>query len=73
MAKPDNRADNVENLQQHIEDTQQNIQETNAFLAEHAEEISATEKQNLQAKNERRQDSIQAFQSEEQDEQNQQS
>ncbi|MEK3885415.1 small acid-soluble spore protein Tlp [Paenibacillus sp. PL2-23] len=70
MAKPDNRADNVEHLQQHIEDTQQNIQETNEYLAEFGDEISASEKQNLQAKNERRQNSVAAFQAEKQDEMN---
>ncbi len=70
MAKPDNRADNAEHLQQHIEDTQQNIQEAEAYLTEHAEEISATEKNNIEAKNERREASIEAFQNEKQDEQN---
>jgi len=71
MAKPDNRADNAEHLQQHIENTEQNVQETNQYLAEHAEEISAVEKQNLLEKNERRQNSIQAFAAEKQDEQGQ--
>ena len=71
MAKPDNRSDNAEHLQQHIDNTEQNVQETNQYLAEHAEEISAVEKQNLQEKNERRQNSIQAFASEQQDEQGQ--
>lgn len=70
MAKPDNRADNAEHLQQHIEDTQQNIQEAEAYLTEHAEEISATEKNNIEAKNERREASIEAFQNEKRDEQN---
>jgi small, acid-soluble spore protein tlp len=70
VAKPDNRADNAEHLQQHIEDTQQNIQEAEAYLTEHAEEISATEKNNIEAKNERREASIEAFQNEKQDEQN---
>ncbi|RJX39748.1 small acid-soluble spore protein Tlp [Paenibacillus pinisoli] len=71
MAKPDNRADNAEHLQQHINNTEQNVQETNQYLAEHAEEISTVEKQNLLEKNERRQNSIQAFASEKQDEQGQ--
>lgn len=71
MAKPDNRADNAEHLQQHIENTEQNVQETNQYLAEHAEEISTVEKQNLLEKNERRQNSIEAFAAEKQDEQGQ--
>ncbi|MDQ6419458.1 small acid-soluble spore protein Tlp [Paenibacillus sp. LHD-117] len=71
MAKPDNRADNAEHLQQHIEDTQQNLQEAEAYLAEHAEEISAVEKETILAKNERRKNSIEGFEAEKQDEQNQ--
>ncbi|MDF2835890.1 MAG: spore protein [Paenibacillus sp.] len=71
MAKPDNRSDNAEHLQQHIEDTQQNLQEAKEYLAEHAEEISAVEKETIQQKNERRQNSIKGFEAEKQDEQNQ--
>lgn len=71
MANPDNRADNVEHLQNHIENTQENLQEAKQYLAEHAEEISAVEKRNIIEKNENREDSIQAFKSEKQDEMNQ--
>lgn len=71
MAKPDNRADNAEHLQQHIENTQENLQEAKQYLAEHAEEISATEKRDIVEKNENREQSIQAFKSEKQDEMNQ--
>lgn len=72
MAKPDNRADNAEHLQQHIEDTQQNLQEAEDYLDEHAEEISNVDKQNILEKNDRRKNSIQAFESEKQDEMGQQ-
>ncbi|MFD0960788.1 small acid-soluble spore protein Tlp [Paenibacillus chungangensis] len=71
MAKPDNRADNAEHLEQHIQNTKANMQEANDYLAEHAEEISAVDKNNIEEKNERRQNSIAAFQSEVQDEQGQ--
>ncbi|RAP75917.1 small acid-soluble spore protein Tlp [Paenibacillus montanisoli] len=68
MAKPDNRADNEVHLQQHIENTQANIQEAESYLDEHASEISADEKNIIEAKNQRRRESIQDFQAEKQDE-----
>lgn len=71
MAKPDNRADNVEHLQQHIQNTEQNLHEAEQYLDEHADEISATELNDIQAKNENRKESLQKFKSEIQDEANQ--
>lgn len=68
MAKPDNRQDNAEHLQQHIEHTIANLQEAEGYLDEHADEISAGEKQIIKAKNERRQHSIEGFKAEKQDE-----
>ncbi|MCS7461153.1 small acid-soluble spore protein Tlp [Paenibacillus doosanensis] len=72
MAKPDNREDNAAHLQQHIQNTKENLQESEQYLAEHAEEISPQEKQTLQAKNARREKSIDGFHSELQDESGQQ-
>ncbi|MFC5652928.1 small acid-soluble spore protein Tlp [Paenibacillus solisilvae] len=68
MAKPDNRADNAAHLQEHIEHTEANLQEAEDFLDEHASEISAEQKQGIEAKNERRQASIESFEAEKQDE-----
>lgn len=68
MAKPDNRADNVEHLQEHIEDTIQNLEEAEDYLDEHAEEISETERTAITAKNERRRASIEGMRSEVKDE-----
>ncbi|WP_424768784.1 small acid-soluble spore protein Tlp [Paenibacillus sp. sgz302251] len=68
MAKPDNRADNAVHLQQHIDNTEANLQEAKNYLDEHASEISADEKQTIEAKNERRQQSIESFAAEKQDE-----
>ncbi|MCR8631895.1 small acid-soluble spore protein Tlp [Paenibacillus radicis (ex Xue et al. 2023)] len=68
MAKPDNRADNVEKLQSSINNTIENQEEAEAYLSEHADEISPSEKQTIQEKNQRRERSLQGFQSEIQDE-----
>lgn len=68
MAKPDNRADNAEHLQKSINHTIENLEQTEKYLAEHAEEISPEEKQTLQAKNERREKSLNSFREEMKDE-----
>ncbi|WP_028611268.1 small acid-soluble spore protein Tlp [Paenibacillus harenae] len=68
MAKPDDRSDNVARLQENIENTEANMQEANEYLNEFADEISAEEKQAIKAKNERREESIQGFAAEKQDE-----
>ncbi|MFB9330448.1 small acid-soluble spore protein Tlp [Paenibacillus aurantiacus] len=71
MAKPDNRADNVEHLQQHVQNTEQNLHEAEQYLDEHADEISTTELNDIQVKNEHRKESLQKFRAEIQDEANQ--
>jgi small acid-soluble spore protein (thioredoxin-like protein) len=68
MAKPDNRADNEEHLQEHIDHTIGNMHEAEDYLDAHADEITAEEKQNIEAKNERREASIEAFVEEKRDE-----
>lgn len=68
MAKPDNRADNEAHLQEHIDHTIANLRRTEDYLDEHAEEISTEEKENLESKNERRKESIEAFIDEKKDE-----
>ncbi|OXM87909.1 small acid-soluble spore protein Tlp [Paenibacillus rigui] len=73
MAKPDNRADNVEHLQNSINNTIKNMEETEDYLAEHADEISPQEKDTLLDKNERREKSLDGFRSEIKDESNNQS
>ena len=72
MAKPDNRSDNEVHLQQHIDQTQQNIQEAEAYLNEFADEISEDEKNAIEAKNNRRRNSMQSFIEEKKDEADQQ-
>ncbi|MBO9605060.1 MAG: small acid-soluble spore protein Tlp [Paenibacillaceae bacterium] len=69
MAKPDNRADNVERLQESIENTQENLQESESYLNEFGAEINSEERNQLEAKNERRKQSIAGQREEMQDEQ----
>lgn len=68
MAKPDDRSDNVEKLQNMIADTMENVRESRDYVKAHADEISAEQKAEMEAKNERREESIDAFRSEIQDE-----
>ncbi|GEC88355.1 MULTISPECIES: small acid-soluble spore protein Tlp [Brevibacillus] len=68
MAKPDDRSDNAEKLQQMISNTEESIRESEDYLAAHAGEISAEERANLEAKNQRREESIEGFRAEIKDE-----
>lgn len=72
MAKPDNRADNVEHLQNHVKNTLQNLEEANDYLSEHADEISSSELNDIKEKNQNRRESIEGFKEEIKDEQNNQ-
>lgn len=68
MAKPDNRADNEVHLQEHINHTLANLHEAEDYLDEHEGEITADEKENIEAKNDRRKESIKGFIAEKRDE-----
>jgi small acid-soluble spore protein (thioredoxin-like protein) len=68
LAKPDNRADNKAHLQEHIDHTIANLHEAKAYLDEHTSEITDAEKQVIEAKNDRRQESIKGFVAEKKDE-----
>ncbi|RNB78756.1 small acid-soluble spore protein Tlp [Brevibacillus fluminis] len=61
MAKPDDRSDNAEKLTEMKHNAEENIRETKAYLNEFGDEISAEEKADLEAKNARREESIQGF------------
>lgn len=71
MAKPDDRSDNAEKLQQMISNTEENIRESEDYLTTHAGEISAEEKATLEAKNQRREESIEGYRAEIKDESSQ--
>jgi small acid-soluble spore protein (thioredoxin-like protein) len=68
MAKPDNRADNVEHLQKNIQNTIQNLREGEEYLEEYSDEISSEERNQILEKNDRRRASIKAFREEVKDE-----
>jgi len=68
LAKRDNRADNEAHLQDHIDHTFENLREAEDYLDEHADEITTDEKQAIEAKNDRREESIKGFIEEKKDE-----
>lgn len=68
MAKPDNRADNVEKLQAHVQNTIDRLEEAEEYLALHGDEIDETERRNIEVKNEHRRESIERFRNEIKDE-----
>lgn len=70
MAKPDNRDDNVPRLQRAITNTIRNMREAEDYLDEHADEIGVEERSRIEAKNERRRESLERLRDEIRDEAN---
>ncbi|CAN7313194.1 small acid-soluble spore protein Tlp [Paenibacillus sp. LjRoot56] len=70
MAKPDNREDNPARIQNAIDNTMANLNEAEEYLDEHADEISAVDKESIESKNARRKESINGFIAEKKDESN---
>jgi small acid-soluble spore protein (thioredoxin-like protein) len=68
MAKPDDRSDNVEKLQEMVQNTIDNLEEAEDYLDEHADEISPQERHAIEEKNENRRRSIRGFRNEIKDE-----
>jgi len=68
MSKPDDRSDNVDKLQNMIADTMENIRESRDYLKAHGDQMSEEQKAEMQAKNQRREESIEGFRSEIKDE-----
>ncbi len=68
MAKPDDRSDNVEKLQEMVQNTIDNLEESEAYLDEHADEIAPQEREAIQENNDNRQQSIRGFRGEIRDE-----
>ncbi len=64
MAKPDDRSDNVDKLQEMVRNTQENLHEAEDFLAAHDNEMSAQDKADIEAKNQRREESIEGYREE---------
>jgi small, acid-soluble spore protein tlp len=68
VAKPDNREDNVPRIQRAISNTIRNMREAEDYLDEHAGEIGGEERSRIEAKNERRRESLENLRSEIRDE-----
>ncbi|MFC5403688.1 small acid-soluble spore protein Tlp [Cohnella soli] len=68
MAKPDDRSDNVEKLQEAVQNTIDNLEQSEHYLDEHSEEIGAQEQNALTEKNEGRRAAISSMRSEIKDE-----
>ena len=68
MAKSDNPSDYEAHLQEHIDHTVANLHEAENYLDEHASEITAGKKQVIEAKNDRREESIKGFMAGKEDE-----
>ncbi|MBU9721384.1 MULTISPECIES: small acid-soluble spore protein Tlp [Bacillaceae] len=62
MAKPDNRKNNVERLEKMVENTKGNMEAAEETM--HNEHLSAADKQAIEDKNHRRQESIESFKAE---------
>jgi small acid-soluble spore protein (thioredoxin-like protein) len=71
MAKPDDRSDNVEKLQEMVQNTMENMREARDDLKAHGEEMSQEDRADIEAKNQRREESIEGFREEIRDEANQ--
>ena len=72
VANPDNREDNVPKLQRMISNTIRNMREAEDYLDEHADEIGDEERSRIEAKNERRRESLENLRAEIRDEANHQ-
>ncbi|WP_054703431.1 small acid-soluble spore protein Tlp [Bacillus sp. JCM 19041] len=68
MAKPDDRSNNPERIENAIGHTLQNMDEARDFEKAHSEELSADDKQQIDQKNQRREESIDSLRSELKDE-----
>ncbi|WP_430791474.1 small acid-soluble spore protein Tlp [Virgibacillus flavescens] len=69
-AKPDDRSDNAEKIENTIGHTMQNRNEAGDYVKAHSEEISEEEKRQIKGKNQRREESIESLRAEIKDEVN---
>lgn len=68
MAKPDDRSNNAERIENNIAHTMQNMNEAQDYVKAHADEISSEEQQQIEQKNQRREQSIEGMREELKDE-----
>lgn len=69
MAKPDDRSDNVQKLNESIQNTVSNFREGQKYLTEFSEVLSGEKKQQIEKKNAKRLNAIDGFREEVKDEQ----
>lgn len=68
MAKPDDRSDNVEKMEENIGHTLDNMDDARDYLKAHSEELSEEQQRQIKEKNRRREESIEGFRQEIEDE-----
>lgn len=73
MAKPDDRSDNIDKMEETIGHTLDNMDDARDYLKAHSEELSEEEKRQIKEKNRRREESIEGFRQEIKDEASDQS
>lgn len=64
MAKPDDRSDNVERLEESIDQTLDRAGDTRDYLNAHEDEIGPEQRQDLAEKNDRREEAVEGFRAE---------
>jgi len=64
MAKPDDRSDNAEKIQNMIGNTIDNLEESEDYLDEHADEIAPQDREALERNNRNRRQSLKGFRNE---------
>lgn len=68
MAKPDDRSDNIDRMEETIGHTLDNMDDARDYLKAHSEELSEEQKSQIKEKNRRREESIEGFRNEIEDE-----
>lgn len=68
MAKPDDRSDNIDKMEETIGHTLDNMDDARDYLKAHSEELSEEEKREIKEKNRRREESIEGLRQEIKDE-----
>ena len=64
MAKPDDRSDNIDKMEETIGHTLDNMDDARDYLKAHSEALSEEEKRQIKEKNRRREESIEGFRQE---------
>ena len=68
MAKPDNRIDNAEKLQEIVQNTLENHEEAEEYLAQHGDQMSPEQRAQMEQNNRNREQSLKGLRQEIKDE-----